>query len=69
MPTAAAIDVNLAGHDSPSSEPLVIVAATLALAGCSTISDAGKDFEAGGEAVDEAAQDTRKDMWRWARTP
>jgi predicted small secreted protein len=41
---------------------LVLIAATLALAGCNTISGAGKDIEAGGKAVEKAADDTKKKM-------
>lgn len=41
---------------------LVIVAAVLAVAGCNTISGAGKDIEAGGKAVEKAADDTKKKM-------
>jgi entericidin B len=41
---------------------LVILATTLAIAGCNTISGAGKDVEAAGKAVDKAAQDTKKKM-------
>ena len=41
---------------------LVIIAAVLAIAGCNTISGAGKDIEAAGHAVDKAAQDTKKKM-------
>jgi entericidin B len=41
---------------------LVIIAAALAIAGCNTISGAGKDIEAACHAVDKAAQDTKKKM-------
>jgi entericidin B len=41
---------------------LVIIAAALSIAGCNTISGAGKDIEAAGHAVDKAAQDTKKKM-------
>jgi predicted small secreted protein len=41
---------------------IVIFAAVLTLAGCNTMSGAGKDIEAGGKAVDKAAQDTKKKM-------
>jgi predicted small secreted protein len=41
---------------------LVLIVATLALAGCNTISGAGKDIEAGGKAVEKAADDTKKKM-------
>ena len=41
---------------------LVLIAATVALAGCNTISGAGKDIEAGGKAVEKAADDTKKKM-------
>ena len=40
----------------------MLIAATLALAGCNTISGAGKDIEAGGKAVEKAADDTKKKM-------
>ena len=41
---------------------LVIAAAVFAFAGCNTISGAGKDIEAGGKAVEKAADDTKKKM-------
>ena len=41
---------------------LVLIAATIAVAGCNTISGAGKDIEAGGKAVKKAADDTKKKM-------
>jgi predicted small secreted protein len=41
---------------------LVLIVTTLALAGCNTISGAGKDIEAGGKAVEKAADDTKKKM-------
>lgn len=41
---------------------LVLIAATFALVGCNTISGAGKDIEAGGKAVEKAADDTKKKM-------
>lgn len=41
---------------------LVLIAATIAVAGCNTISGAGKDIEAGGKAVEKAADDTKKKM-------
>jgi predicted small secreted protein len=41
---------------------LMLIVTTLALAGCNTISGAGKDIEASGKAVDKAAQDTKKKM-------
>jgi predicted small secreted protein len=41
---------------------LLIIAAVLATAGCNTISGMGQDIEAGGKAVDKAAQDTKKKM-------
>jgi predicted small secreted protein len=44
------------------SKLIVIFAAVLTLAGCNTVSGAGKDIEAGGKAVDKAAQDTKKKM-------
>jgi predicted small secreted protein len=44
------------------NEMLVLIGATLALAGCNTISGAGKDIEAGGKAVEKAADDTKKKM-------
>ena len=41
---------------------LVIIAAMIAVAGCNTISGAGKDVEAGGKAIEKAADDTKKKM-------
>ena len=41
---------------------LVSIAAVFAIAGCNTISGAGKDIEAGGKAVEKAADDTKKKM-------
>lgn len=41
---------------------LLVISATLVIAGCNTVSGAGKDIEAGGKAVDKAAQDTKKKM-------
>jgi len=41
---------------------LMIVAAVMVIAGCNTISGAGKDVEAAGSAIDKAAQDTKKKM-------
>jgi entericidin B len=41
---------------------LVIFASVFAFAGCNTISGAGKDIEAGGKAVEKAADDTKKKM-------
>ena len=41
---------------------VVAIAAVLAVAGCNTISGAGKDVEAAGHAIDKAAQDTKKKM-------
>lgn len=41
---------------------LVLIAAVLAVAGCNTISGAGKDVEAGGKAIEKAADDTKKKM-------
>ena len=41
---------------------LMIVAAVMFVAGCNTISGAGKDVEAAGNAIDKAAQDTKKKM-------
>ena len=41
---------------------LVITAALFALAGCNTISGAGKDIEAGGKAIEKSAEDTKKKM-------
>ncbi|MBK9245414.1 MAG: entericidin A/B family lipoprotein [Burkholderiales bacterium] len=41
---------------------LVLIAAAPALAGCNTISGAGMDIEAGGKAVEKAADDTKKTM-------
>jgi predicted small secreted protein len=41
---------------------VVILAVVLAIAGCNTISGAGKDVEAAGKAIDKAATDTKKKM-------
>ena len=41
---------------------LVIIAAVFAFSGCNTISGAGKDIEAGGKAIEKAADDTKKKM-------
>ncbi len=41
---------------------LVIIAAMFVVAGCNTVSGAGKDIEAGGKAVEKAADDTKKKM-------
>jgi predicted small secreted protein len=41
---------------------LVLVAAAALMAGCNTISGAGKDVEAAGRAIDKAAQDTKKKL-------
>jgi len=41
---------------------LLIVAAAFVAAGCNTISGVGKDVEAAGQAVDRAAQNTKKKM-------
>jgi predicted small secreted protein len=41
---------------------IVIIAAVFAVTGCNTISGAGKDIEAGGKAVEKAADDTKKQM-------
>jgi len=41
---------------------LVLLAAVLAIAGCTTIAGMGKDIEAAGSAVDKAATDTKKKM-------
>lgn len=40
----------------------VILSGVLALAGCNTIKGAGQDIEAGGEKVQEAAQDAKEKM-------
>ncbi len=40
----------------------VMLAAALAIAGCNTVSGAGKDVEAGGKAIEKAAEDTKKKM-------
>ncbi|MBK9245421.1 MAG: entericidin A/B family lipoprotein [Burkholderiales bacterium] len=40
----------------------VIIAAAFVVAGCNTVSGAGKDIEAGGKAVEKAADDTKKKM-------
>jgi predicted small secreted protein len=41
---------------------IVLIAAVFAVAGCNTVSGMGQDMEAGGKAVDKAAQDTKKKM-------
>ena len=41
---------------------VVILAAVFAIAGCNTMAGAGKDIEAGGKAVEKAADDTKKKM-------
>lgn len=41
---------------------LVVLASVFVFAGCNTISGAGKDIEAGGKAVEKAADDTKKKM-------
>jgi predicted small secreted protein len=41
---------------------LAIVVSVLAFSGCNTISGAGKDVEAGGKAIEKAADDTKKKM-------
>jgi predicted small secreted protein len=41
---------------------LVLLAAVAVMAGCNTISGAGKDVEAAGRAIDKAAQDTKKKL-------
>ena len=41
---------------------LLVIAAVLTVAGCNTISGAGKDVEAGGKAIEKAADDTKKKM-------
>jgi len=41
---------------------LVIIAVVLAVTGCNTMSGAGKDVEAGGRAIEKAADDTKKKM-------
>jgi predicted small secreted protein len=41
---------------------LVLIAAVAVMAGCNTISGAGKDVEAAGRAIDKAAQDTKKKL-------
>jgi predicted small secreted protein len=41
---------------------LVLFAAVLTVAGCNTISGAGKDIEAGGKAIEKSAEDTKKKM-------
>lgn len=40
----------------------VILTGLFALAGCNTIKGAGQDIEAGGEKVQESAQDVQKNM-------
>ena len=39
---------------------LALVAASLAAAGCNTVSGAGKDVESAGEAVSDTAEDAKK---------
>lgn len=41
---------------------LMIIAAVFAVTGCNTIAGAGKDVEAGGKAIEKAADDTKKKM-------
>jgi predicted small secreted protein len=41
---------------------VVLIAAVVAVAGCNTISGAGKDVEAAGRAIDKAAQETKKKL-------
>ena len=41
---------------------LLVIAAVFTFAGCNTISGAGKDVEAGGKAIEKAADDTKKKM-------
>jgi predicted small secreted protein len=41
---------------------LVVIAAVVVFAGCNTMAGAGKDMEAGGRAVEKAADDTKKKM-------
>lgn len=41
---------------------VLMMCAGLALAGCNTIAGAGKDIEAGGEKVQDAAHDVQKKM-------
>ena len=41
---------------------LMMLVAVSALAGCNTISGAGKDIEAGGKAIEKSAEDTKKKM-------
>jgi len=41
---------------------LRVVASVLVFSGCNTIAGAGKDVEAGGKAIEKAADDTKKKM-------
>jgi len=41
---------------------LMMLVAVSALAGCNTISGAGKDIEAGGKAIEKSADETKKKM-------
>ncbi len=41
---------------------LLLTLAGIALAGCNTIAGAGKDLEAGGEAVQDTAREVQKKM-------
>jgi predicted small secreted protein len=41
---------------------LALIAIAFVVAGCNTISGAGKDVEAGGKAIEKAADDTKKKM-------
>jgi len=41
---------------------IALIAAVFVVAGCNTISGAGKDVEAGGKAIEKAADDTKKKM-------
>lgn len=40
----------------------VIAAAATLLAACNTIGGAGEDIESGGAAIEESAEDTKRDM-------
>ena len=44
------------------SSTALLVAAFFALMGCNTIEGAGKDIEAGGEKVQEAAENVKEKM-------
>jgi predicted small secreted protein len=59
--SAQAIKVQLRGNQM-MKKMLVVIAAVVVFAGCNTMAGAGKDMEAGGRAVEKAADDTKKKM-------